>query len=56
MSSRGFTTGLIVGAVMGATFGMLVDPINDKCHKRMNKTKENMFRAIGGMLDDLLDR
>lgn len=53
---KGFTAGLIAGAVVGATFGMLVDPINDKCHKRMNKTKENMFRAIGGMLDDLLGR
>ena len=53
---KGFTTGLMVGVVMGATFGMLVDPINDKCHKRMNKTKENMFKALGGMLDEMMGR
>lgn len=56
MSCKGFTAGLITGAVMGATFGMLVDPIDDRSHRRMRRTKENMFRAISGMLDGLMDK
>lgn len=56
MSCKGFTTGVITGAVIGAAFGMLVDPINDRNHRKMNRTKENMFKALGGMLDDLLDK
>lgn len=56
MSCKGFTTGVITGAVIGAAFGMLVDPINDRNHRKMSRTKENMFKALGGMLDDLLDK
>ena len=56
MSYKGFTTGVITGAVIGATMGMLIDPISDRCHRRMSRTKENMFKAIGGMLDELMNK
>lgn len=56
MSCKGFTAGLITGAIAGAAFGMLVDPIDDKSHRRMRRTKENLFRTVAGMVEDFIDR
>ena len=41
---------------MGAAMGMIVDPIDDRSHRRMRRTKENMFKAIGGMIDGLMEK
>lgn len=51
---KGFAAGLVTGAIVGAAVGMAADPVTDKCHKRMRKTKENIFRALGGMIDDII--
>lgn len=56
MNCKGFTAGLVTGAAIGAAIGMLSDPVTDKCHKHMRHTKENVFRAIGGAIDDLIGR
>ena len=49
-----FSTGMKVGAIVGATRGMLIDPINDKTHKKMEKEANNMFRTIGTALDNVV--
>lgn len=51
---KGFTTGLIAGAVLGAAVGMVADPIKDKQHKKMMRSKDNMFKTIGGMIDSFM--
>ncbi len=56
MSCKGFTAGLITGAIAGAAMGMLIDPMDDKSHRRMRRTKENIFRTLGGVLEDLMER
>lgn len=56
MSCKGFTAGIIAGAVMGAALAIAIDPIDDRSHRRMRKTKENMFKAVSGMLDGLMDK
>ena len=56
MSCKGFTAGLVTGAIAGAALGMLVDPIDDKSHRRMRRTKENLFRTVAGMMEDMMDR
>lgn len=56
MSCKGFAAGLVTGTIIGATVGMLTDPVSDKCHRRMRKSKEKMFKTFSGMLDDMLDR
>ncbi len=54
MSSKGFTTGLIAGAVLGAAVGMIADPVKDKQHKKMMRDKNHMFKMIGSAIDDLM--
>lgn len=56
MSFKGFTAGLITGAVAGTMMGMLIDPMDDKSHRQMRRTRENIFRTLGGMLEDLTER
>lgn len=53
---RGFTAGVFTGAVIGTALGMLIDPINDRCHRKMTRTKEDMFKAFSNMVDDMLDK
>ena len=56
MSCKGFTTGFFTGAILGATMGMLIDPINDRCHRKMTKTKEDMFEAFSNMVDNMMEK
>ncbi len=53
---KGFTAGLIAGTVTGAMLGMLLDPMDDKSHKQMRRTRQNIFRTLGGVLEDLTER
>ena len=49
-----FTTGMIVGTMVGAVAGMLIDPINDKTHKKMQRETCGIFRYIGTAIDNLI--
>lgn len=49
-----FAGGVIVGTIVGATMGMLIDPINDKTHRKMEKQTCNMFRNIGTAMDNIM--
>ena len=50
-----FAGGLITGAVIGATIGILADPIKDKKHKQMTKAKNEMFKTVGAAIDNIMD-
>ena len=49
-----FASGVIVGTIVGAAMGMLVDPINDKNHRKMEKQTCTMFRNIGSAVDNIM--
>ncbi len=55
MSTKSFVTTLAAGLVVGAIAGMMVDPIDDKTHKKMYKSKNNMFKTIGTLVDNIMD-
>ena len=55
MSTKGFWGGLACGAILGAAMGMIADPINDKQHKKMKATANNMYRTIGTMIDGIME-
>jgi len=55
LSSKGFVTTLAAGLVVGAIAGMMFDPIDDKTHKKMYKNKNNMFKTIGSLVDNIID-
>ncbi len=54
MTGSGFFKGMAAGLVMGATVTMLADPISDKQHKKMSKKSHDMFKNIGGMIDNAI--
>lgn len=49
-----FAGGVIVGTIVGATMGMLIDPISEKTHRKMEKRTCNMFRNIGAAMDNIM--
>jgi gas vesicle protein len=49
-----FTTGIIIGTMVGAAVGMLMDPINDKTHKKMQRETNGIFRYIGAAVDNII--
>ena len=42
------------GIVIGAIAGMMIDPINDKQHKKIHRCANNMFKTIGTIMDELM--
>ena len=54
MSTKGVIGAFAAGAVIGAVAGMMLDPLNDRQHKRICKKANNMFRTIGAIVDDIV--
>jgi len=54
MNTKSLIGAAAAGMVIGAVAGMLIDPINDKQHKKMRKLSDNMFKTIGSVMDDLI--
>ncbi|MCI5970073.1 MAG: YtxH domain-containing protein [Clostridia bacterium] len=52
---KGFSCGLITGAILGAAAGMLADPIKDRQHAKMSRKKREMFKAVGDVIDNVMD-
>ena len=55
MNGKGFWGGLACGAILGAAMGMLADPINDKAHRKMKSSANNMFKTIGTVIDSVME-
>ena len=55
VSAKSFIGALATGVVLGAVAGMMIDPINDKQHKKICKTANNMFKTIGTIVDDVIN-
>ena len=55
MNSKGFWGGLACGAIIGAAMGMIADPINDKAHKKMKASANNIFKTIGTVIDSMME-
>lgn len=53
--SKGFTAGLITGAVVGGICGMVMDPIKDKETKKIRKNAGNIIRSVGNIVDGFSD-
>jgi|GEM_PF-2078016 len=54
MSMKSLIGAAAAGAVVGAVAGMMLDPINDKQHKKIQRCANNMFKTIGTIMDDLM--
>ena len=52
---KGFTLGIVTGTILGAAMGMMVDPVNDRQHKKMSQQKNRLFRTMGCAIDNMLD-
>ena len=55
MSTKSIIGAVAAGAVLGAIAGIMIDPINDKTHKRIHKCANNMFKTIGIIVDDIVN-
>ena len=55
MSTKSIIGAVAAGAIVGAIAGMMIDPINDKQHKKINRCANNMFKTIGTIMDDLIN-
>ena len=47
MNTKNFLGAMAAGIVVGAVVGMMIDPINDKQHKKIYKNASNVFKTIG---------
>ena len=54
MNTKGIVGALAAGAVIGAIAGIMLDPINDRQHKKICKRANNMFKTIGAIVDDVV--
>ena len=54
MSVKSFMGAMATGVVIGAVAGIMLDPINDKQHKKLCKTANNVFKTIGSIVDDVI--
>ena len=54
MSKMGFIGGMITGAIVGGALTMLIDPVNDKQHRRMKKNSSHMFKTMGSVIDAMM--
>ncbi len=54
MSTKSVIGCVAAGAIVGAIAGMMIDPINDKQHKKIHKCANNMFKTIGTIMDELV--
>ena len=54
LSTKSLIGAVAAGAVIGAIAGMMIDPINDKQHKKIHKCANNMFKTIGTIMDDIM--
>ncbi len=52
---KGFLGGVACGAVIGAAIGMLMDPINDRQHKKLKSSANHMFKTIGTVIDGIME-
>lgn len=50
-----FTAGVATGAAIGMAVGALIDPINDKQKKMIEKKSSHLFKALGATIDNLVD-
>lgn len=54
MSTKSVIGAAAAGIVIGAIAGMMIDPINDKQHKKIHRCANNMFKTIGTIMDELM--
>lgn len=51
---KSFVGAMATGIVVGTVVGMMIDPINDKQHKKIYKNANNVFKTIGSIVDDVI--
>lgn len=54
MNIKSFVGAMATGIVVGTVVGMMIDPINDKQHKKIYKNANNVFKTIGSIVDDVI--
>ena len=55
MSAKSVIGAVTAGAVVGAVMGIMLDPINDKQHKKMYRCANNIFKTIGSIIDEVVN-
>ena len=55
MSTKSLIGAMAAGIVVGTVVGMMIDPINDKQHKKIYRNANNMFKTIGTIVDDVIN-
>lgn len=54
MSTKSFIGAMAAGIVVGTVMGMMIDPLNDKQHKKIYRSANNVFKTIGTIVDDVI--
>ena len=55
ISFKGFTTGLMAGAVVGGIMGAVIDPLKDKESKKIHKSAGSIMHSVGNLIDGFSD-
>ena len=52
---KGFTSGLLTGAVVGGIMGMVIDPMKDNESKKLKKNAGSIIHSVGNIVDGIAD-
>ena len=53
--TKGFTTGLLTGAVIGGAMGILMDPMKDKDMKKIKRGAGTIIHSVGNIVDSVAE-
>lgn len=54
MCTKNFLCAMTAGAIVGAVMGMVIDPINDRQHKKIHRSANSMFKTLGTIVDGFI--
>ena len=55
MNMGKFVTGMITGVIAGVGVSMMINPVDDKDKRRMQKATSKVFTTLGTIADNILD-
>ena len=56
MRTKGFTTGLLTGAVIGGAIGMFMDPVKDRESRKIKKSAGDLIHSVSNVVEGLSEK